>query len=941
MKNLIKSISLLAVAAMGLSACNEQNLTPEQVVKGELVTVHFGANSSIEPATKATLTTQDEKTFKSAWEDGDVLSVEYSNDGATNATGKVEAKWVDTTSSFDTTLPEYTGTWTYDAVYPAPNAKGEVDFGSARVQNGNAYNSKYDLMFGEAVAENAPAGKTDDGKDVIFNMDRQTGIVYFHLTSALDEEVVSATLSVSEVSDAIASSLVMPLEYAKGFDFDTKTAGLRDITITFEEGTSPKAKDFKLWFNVLPAEYDEMTLHVETTGHTLDMKRTVNTSDHFVAGKLYKTVATVPYAKWVAKSTPVTSEFKLFTGAIEEGDYVLYADNAMKASIASDRLQYSTVTNENGVISNPNDSIIWHIAPSGEYWTIYNEKVGSYAAGNGKNKAKLSSVASSDYELWSITKDNEGNFVIKNKGNASKEVNATLRQNGTYGFACYSASTGTAPVLYKSLAEGEKKYNATISTIENGTIIASPARAAEGTEVTLTATPDAGYVFNNDLTVKGADGTEISVVDGKFTMPAQDVTVSGTFSQKVYTITKATAENGSFTVKKGETEVTEANYKDVITLEATPAEGYICDSWSVKDADGESINVNSNKFTMPASNVTISVIFVEKPVDVKYDHAGTEADPYNISDVFKLLSTLGTETSSEIYAKGTITSIKEVSTKYKNATYYIGDDSTTETIQVYRGKYLNGANFTSTDQIQVGDEVVIKGKVKVFVKDNIETKEFDAGSSIISLRRIEPCATPVITIDESGAATITCETIGATVHYTVGESPADPTESDAVYSSAVTLTDGQTIKAIATAEGYKPSAIASKKYTVGGVTITKEIKDISGTTEDGTKVSSMTMDDVITLSASTSGNNGKVYESGKEWRLYYSDEGTMTVSSKAGYVIESITVTFTVKSKGTLKYGESSLTTDTPIVVSGSNVVFTVGAGQVKVTKVSVTYKQQ
>lgn len=77
------------------------------------------------------------------------------------------------------------------------------------------------------------------------------------------------------------------------------------------------------------------------------------------------------------------------------------------------------------------------------------------------------------------------------------------------------------------------------------------------------------------------------------------------------------------------------------------------------------------------------------------------------------------------------------------------------------------------------------------------------------------CATPVITIAEGGVVSIACETAGATIHYKVGDSPADPTEDDAVFSAA-TLTDGQTIKAIAVAKDHKPSAVASKKYTVGG-----------------------------------------------------------------------------------------------------------------------------
>lgn len=86
------------------------------------------------------------------------------------------------------------------------------------------------------------------------------------------------------------------------------------------------------------------------------------------------------------------------------------------------------------------------------------------------------------------------------------------------------------------------------------------------------------------------------------------------------------------------------------------------------------------------------------------------------------------------------------------------------------------------------------------------------------------CATPVITIAEDGVVSITCATVGATIHYTLGDNPG-PTEADAVFN-AVTLTDGQTIKAIAFAEGYKPSAVASKKYTAGGAALTEKTATI-------------------------------------------------------------------------------------------------------------------
>ncbi len=877
-------MALLAVAAMGLSACNEQNLTPEQVGKGELVTVHFGANSSIEPATKATLTTGDEETFKSAWEDGDQLHVEYSNDGESFTATTNPATW--NGSSFETTIPPSEATdWYYTALYPAPT-NNEVDFGSARTQKGNAYNSKYDIMKGYNVAGNAKPGEDENGKPIVFEMNRLTGIVYFHLTSNLDEEVVSATFTATNGNIAAGYvlfdySLLQPDNYSD------------NITITFEDGTAPKASDFKLWFNVLPTSYKSMSLHVETTGHTLDITRNAKSEDgeEFVAGKLYKTVATVPNAKWVAKSTPSTS-YKIEFNNVSKTVTAVTASTKSSTFVVAGKeclldAPYSGCTKAY-YGGDETDGLPLRIGSSKDAGsiTISLSELGQINATNITLSAK-------QYFAGKTFKVGVNNEAKQQPGDDYTDLSFDLDGNKLTTIKLDSDGYIYVKSITVTAGEVVTKYSVSVSEVEGGTISVSSVRAAEGAEVTLTATPDAGYEFNNDWVVTAADGSDIAVVDGKFTMPAQDVTVYGTFSKVVYTITKAATENGSFVVKKGETEVTEANYKDVITLEATPAEGYICDSWSVKDADGESINVNSNKFTMPASNVTISVTFVEKPVDVKYDHAGTEADPYNISDVFKLLSTLGTATSSEIYAKGTITSIKEVSTEYKNATYYIGDDSTTETIQVFRGKYLNGADFTSTDQIQVGDEVVIKGKVKVFVKDNIETKEFDTASSIISLRRIEPCATPVIDIDKTtGAATITCETTGATIHYTVGESPADPTENDAVYSSAVTLTDGQTIKAFATATDHKPSAVASKKYTaVGGASTIKTYRHVFNTKPStGNKVNLSNVNWDISAT-NLNGYNPSNYAGVQFGTSKNSGEIKLTSSSVWSYEVDGVVVT--------------------------------------------------
>lgn len=198
---------IAALAAFGLASCSQELDQQIQTPQGNLVTVNFGAEAAIEGATKATLTPNGDDTFfKSAWVNGDVLGVQYYNDGMEGGEAQVvHATWNETSYSFSTALPEFTGRWIYRAAYPAPEANGSVEFGSSRTQKGNNYNSKYDLMRGTIMTDEAPAGKTDDGKDIIFDMTRETAIAYFHFTSKLAEKVVSAKLSVTDGSIANSS----------------------------------------------------------------------------------------------------------------------------------------------------------------------------------------------------------------------------------------------------------------------------------------------------------------------------------------------------------------------------------------------------------------------------------------------------------------------------------------------------------------------------------------------------------------------------------------------------------------------------------------------------------------------------------------------------------------------------------------------------------------
>jgi len=145
----------------------------------------------------------------------------------------------------------------------------------------------------------------------------------------------------------------------------------------------------------------------------------------------------------------LNKNFKVFSGDLIEGDYIIYYDGkAMKNTVSSNRLQYEEVTPVGDVITTQDASIIWHIAKSGDYWTIYSEDIDKYAAGNGtKNQGAVIDDGTDDKALWTVTGSSTYEFV--NKNNDAASVNANLRNNGTYGFACYSAGTGDALTLYR------------------------------------------------------------------------------------------------------------------------------------------------------------------------------------------------------------------------------------------------------------------------------------------------------------------------------------------------------------------------------------------------------------------------------------------------------------------------------------------------------------
>ena len=103
---------------------------------------------------------------------------------------------------------------------------------------------------------------------------------------------------------------------------------------------------------------------------------------------------------------------------------------------------------------------------------------------------------------------------------------------------------------------------------------------------------------------------------------------------------------------------------------------------------------------------------------------GTLDEPYNSVAAIQYCQSLeaGVESDKEIYIKGKVQSIKEEFGSYGNASFYIADDESSDKFYVYRTLYLGNKKWTSSDdQIKVGDEVVVCGKVMNYSGNTPET----------------------------------------------------------------------------------------------------------------------------------------------------------------------------------------------------------------------------
>ena len=180
--------------------------------------------------------------------------------------------------------------------------------------------------------------------------------------------------------------------------------------------------------------------------------------------------------------------------------------------------------------------------------------------------------------------------------------------------------------------------------------------------------------------------------------------------------------------------------------------------------------------------------------------SGTQSLPYNVIGAFNAVKNLksGEITDKDIYIKGYVVKVDKssFSSDYGNIDYYISDDveGLSSCFYIYRGLGLNKKKFASADDVQIGDEVVVCGKITNFRG----TIEYEKNKNwLVSIKKSSD--TPDTTTESNvtkniDGTTVTLTNTSATASAnTVTVDLSQQGWENAADATTITLTDGTTI----------------------------------------------------------------------------------------------------------------------------------------------------
>jgi hypothetical protein len=450
------------------------------------------------------------------------------------------------------------------------------------------------------------------------------------------------------------------------------------------------------------------------------------------------------------------------------------------------------------------------------------------------------------------------------------------------GVATYSTSTLTAASHQITAAySGDTHYRSTttngvVSVVTQGTdtitmAVQGPATINAGTPVTITGSLSVGALGPAPTgTVTLLDGSNALATTslGGNAPAAQSGNALPSFNFNVNTPSQPLAAGAhTFNVAySGEAHwVPSASATTPLNVISTPAATPIISPPSGNYNSTQMVTISDTTpgaaiyYTTDGSTPTTSSAKYTAPVTVSSSEtiqAVASASGYLTSAVASATYTINlTATATPLFspAPGTYTSAQTVtiSDATSGATIYYTTDGTTPTTA--SAKYMSPITVSSTETIKA--VAVATGYSNSAVASSAYTINLPAATPTFSVAPGTYTSVQTVAISDS--------TPGAVIYYTTNGST--PTTSSTPYSGPITVSATQTIQAIATANGYSSSAVATAAYSINlTATATPLFSPAAGT---------YTSVQTITISDATTGAT-----------IYYTTDGSTPTTASPKYV---------------------------------------------------------
>lgn len=471
-----------------------------------------------------------------------------------------------------------------------------------------------------------------------------------------------------------------------------------------------------------------------------------------------------------------------------------------------------------------------------------------------------------------LTVEKEGTDIVTvTAKNGDTDVALTEVQEAAQDEAAAQATTEKAKTVYTftmpngdvtiSVTKAAKTYAVKVADANKDTLkITSPEadldKVAEGTSVTVVATPKDGYTltadgvvvtYGDNQTLKATPDTE-KANTYTFAMPAGDATVSAAFEEvKKYNVTVAgTVENGTVGVEQKT-----AAAKDVVTVTVTPNTNFKYTDGSLKATytdggtkkeinDFKAVDGKENTYTfeMPAADVTVSAAF--EPVKVETysvtikssDYGEVKADKttdVEAGDTVTLTVTPADDmyTLAQLAKNGLV--IKD--SENTDVPYTTVEEGKTYTFEMPAADVTVAAQFTV---VKYGIEVKVEGEGTVTFTDDGETR-FAEGTKVTAA--IKPNGTDYVLTEAMYYVGNTSDNITKAVNDGGGEytftMPANHVKIEATFGEAPS-TEPETRTAHGAAEKTTITAMAvftcTDKNCASAQFVDATVKQTSGVT---------------------------------------------------------------------------------------------------------------